>query len=161
MIKKVLFLTLCAFSITALADRPDHAGGGKRKHKDREEYSRERDWDDDDDYRRRNSYGSSPSITFNFGSRDADIVRDYYGSGRNCPPGLAKKGNGCMPPGQAKKWAKGRQLPRDVRYNDVPYDLRVRLPIPPAGHKYVQVAGDILLLAIGTNMVVDALESLF
>jgi TolA-binding protein len=30
--------------------------------------------------------------------------RDYqYGNGRNCPPGLAKKDNGCMPPGQAKK----------------------------------------------------------
>lgn len=29
---------------------------------------------------------------------------DYqYGNGRNCPPGLAKKNNGCMPPGQAKK----------------------------------------------------------
>lgn len=30
--------------------------------------------------------------------------RDYdYGNGRDCPPGLAKKNNGCMPPGQARK----------------------------------------------------------
>lgn len=28
---------------------------------------------------------------------------DRYENGRNCPPGLAKKHNGCMPPGQAKK----------------------------------------------------------
>ena len=25
---------------------------------------------------------------------------DRYGNGRDCPPGLAKKNNGCMPPGQ-------------------------------------------------------------
>lgn len=39
------------------------------------------------------------------------IVRDgfdevrptYAGYGPNCPPGLARKGNGCLPPGQAKK----------------------------------------------------------
>lgn len=31
-----------------------------------------------------------------------DRVR-YVGSGRSCPPGLAKKGNGCLPPGQARK----------------------------------------------------------
>jgi len=27
----------------------------------------------------------------------------YAGAGRDCPPGLAKKHNGCLPPGQAKK----------------------------------------------------------
>ena len=32
--------------------------------------------------------------------RDDD---DDYGNGRFCPPGLAKKNNGCLPPGQAKK----------------------------------------------------------
>jgi hypothetical protein len=31
----------------------------------------------------------------------------------HCPPGLAKKHNGCMPPGQAKKWQIGHQLPRE------------------------------------------------
>jgi hypothetical protein len=31
-----------------------------------------------------------------------DGVR-YVGYGRSCPPGLAKKGNGCLPPGQARK----------------------------------------------------------
>jgi hypothetical protein len=25
------------------------------------------------------------------------------GAGKDCPPGLAKKDNGCLPPGQAKK----------------------------------------------------------
>jgi hypothetical protein len=30
----------------------------------------------------------------------------------------------------------------------------------PVGHKYVQVAGDILLIAVGTKMVVDGINGL-
>jgi len=90
-------------------------------------------------------------------------VREYYEQeyrGGRCPPGLAKKNNGCMPPGQAKKWSKGRPLPRDVVYYDVPPQLVVRLGAPPSGHKYVRVASDILLIAVGTAMVVDAIGDL-
>jgi len=36
----------------------------------------------------------------------------------------------------------------------------VQLGAPPAGHRYVRVANDILLIAIGTSMVVDAIEDL-
>ena len=37
--------------------------------------------------------------------------------GRGCPPGLAKKHNGCMPPGQAKKYySRGERIPGDWRY---------------------------------------------
>lgn len=103
------------------------------------------------------------SVEFRFGEQERYVVRDYYGAqarGGKCPPGLAKKGNGCMPPGQAKKWAMGRPLPRDVVYHDLPYDLMVRLPVPPAGHRYVQVAGDVLLIAVGTSMVVDAMQDI-
>ena len=39
---------------------------------------------------------------------------DEYRGGKRCPPGLAKKHNGCMPPGQAKKWQMGRPLPPEV-----------------------------------------------
>ena len=54
---------------------------------------------------------------------DRAIVYQYYRSeysaGR-CPPGLAKKGNGCLPPGQAKKqqqlWVIGQPLPPAVVY---------------------------------------------
>ncbi len=38
----------------------------------------------------------------------------YSGYDRSCPPGLAKKGNGCLPPGQAKKrFARGQRIDRD------------------------------------------------
>jgi Ni/Co efflux regulator RcnB len=82
------------------------------------------------------------------------LVRDYYADhyrGRRCPPGLAKKHNGCLPPGQAKKWRVGRPLPRDVIYYEVPQPLVVQIGLPPVGHRYVRVAGDILLIAIGTG----------
>ena len=54
----------------------------------------------------------------------------------------------------------GRPLPRDVILYDVPPPLLVRLPPPRAGHRYVRVAGDILMIAIGTALVVDAITDL-
>jgi len=63
-------------------------------------------------------------------------------------------------PGQAKKWQVGRPLPRDVIYYEVPNSLVVQIGVPPSGHRYVRVAGDILMIAIGTGMIVDAIENL-
>jgi Ni/Co efflux regulator RcnB len=91
------------------------------------------------------------------------MVRDYYGkqfSRGRCPPGLAKKENGCMPPGQERRWQVGHPLPRDVVYYSVPQPLVVQIGRPPSGYRYVRVAGDILLMAIGTGMVVDAIQDL-
>ncbi|RZL05866.1 MAG: hypothetical protein EOP40_18990, partial [Rubrivivax sp.] len=84
---------------------------------------------------------------------------EQFRSGR-CPPGLAKKNNGCLPPGQAKKYAIGQPLPAGVVYYAVPAPVMVQLGTPPAGHKYVRVATDILLIAIGTGMVIDAIQDL-
>jgi len=96
-----------------------------------------------------------------FGDRHRVLVTEYYGqqfrSGR-CPPGLAKKHNGCMPPGQAKKWQTGQYLPREVVYYSVPQSLVVEFGPPPSGHRYVRVGADILLIAIGSRLIVDALS---
>ena len=48
-----------------------------------------------------------------------------------CPPRLAKKDNGCMPPGQAKKlYNIGQRWPGNYgnawNFNQIPYDLRSR-----------------------------------
>ncbi len=106
---------------------------------------------------------SGPQVNVFLNDRQRSIIRDFYrGEFKrgHCPPGLAKKNNGCMPPGQAKKWARGKRLPGDVHYHDLPRDLLDRLGRAPEGHKYVRVAADILLLAVGTSMVVDAVEDL-
>jgi Ni/Co efflux regulator RcnB len=52
-------------------------------------------------------------------------------------------------------------LPRAVVYYDVPAPLLLELPPPPHGHRYVRVAGDILLITIGTGMVIDAIQDIF
>ena len=112
----------------------------------------------------RDSGQGGVSVSFNFGSAETRIVRDYYGgqvAKGKCPPGLAKKGNGCQPPGQAKQWQKGRALGSDVRYYDIPNELRIRLPAPPLNHKYVQLGTDLLLIAVGTAIVVDAIDGIF
>lgn len=98
-----------------------------------------------------------------FTVEDRRAIRGYYGGqarAGKCPPGLAKKSNGCVPPGQAKKWTMGRPLPSEIAYYDLPQDLLVRLPPPPTGHRYVQVASDILMIAVGSSMVVDAIQDI-
>lgn len=98
-----------------------------------------------------------------FNDTQRTAVRTYYGEqyrAGNCPPGLAKKNNGCMPPGQARKWNVGRTLPRDVVYYSVPQSVIVDLGVPPSGQRYVRVGSDILLLATGTRMVIDAIQNL-
>ena len=98
-----------------------------------------------------------------FDDHDRQVVRVYYveqGRAGHCPPGLAKKKNGCMPPGKAKKYYVGQPLPAQVVYYPVPQPVLVQLPPPPPQHKYVRVAGDILLIAVGTSMVVDAIGDL-
>jgi hypothetical protein len=88
-------------------------------------------------------------------------VQAYGGEAvRSCPPGLAKKNNGCMPPGQAKKYQLGQPLPSSVVYYPVPGAILVQLPPAPVGHKYVRVAADILLIAVGSSMVIDAISDL-
>jgi Ni/Co efflux regulator RcnB len=65
-----------------------------------------------------------------------------------------------MPPGQARKWHVGQPLPRDVVYYSVPQPLVLQIGQPPSGYRYVRVASDILMIAIGSGMVVDAIQDL-
>ncbi len=98
-----------------------------------------------------------------FNDEQRHVARDYYEPrwrAGKCPPGLAKKGHGCRPPGHAKHWHRGQPLPRHVVYYPVPASVQVRLGTPPADHKFVRVAADILLIAVGTGMVIDAIEDL-
>jgi len=98
-----------------------------------------------------------------FGDHERMVVREYYAREfrpEHCPPGLAKKHNGCLPPGQARKWVVGRPIPREVIVQEVPPALVVKIGPPPAGYRYARVANDILLLAVGTGLVVDAIQDL-
>jgi len=138
----------------AYADKPSWAGGDggdrhERKNDRRERSDRER--------------GEREHERRGFDARSRERVHEYYAREMkrgHCPPGLKKKHNGCVPPGQAKKWRVGQRLPKDVVYHDVPAQVRVEIGVPPSGYRYVQVANDILMIAAGTGMVVDAINDL-
>jgi hypothetical protein len=98
-----------------------------------------------------------------FSEQNRISIHEYYAGqfrSGHCPPGLAKKGNGCMPPGQAKKWKIGQPLPREVVFHDLPPEVLVYLGPAPSRHRFVRVAQDILLIAAGTGMVVVAIEDI-
>ncbi|HKU99032.1 MAG TPA: hypothetical protein VJR58_27315 [Vineibacter sp.] len=104
-----------------------------------------------------------PTVTVTISPRDQFTIRQYFGqqfSSGHCPPGLAKKNNGCLPPGQAKKWGMGRPLPGGLPYYPLPGDLLARLLPPPAGYQYIRIANDVLLMATGSRMIVDAVSDL-
>lgn len=144
------------------SSKGDGGKGGKNERSDRRDDNKG-DRRNDNEGSHRDRDGDSGAKRGHFESRQQVIVRDYYGEqfrGGRCPPGLAKKHNGCMPPGQAKKWKVGQHLPRDVIYYSVPQALVVQIGQPPSGHRYVRVDSDILMLVIGTGMVVDAIQNL-
>ena len=151
--KQLVFCVLgAALAMPVHADKPDWAGKGKG-HNER---------DEDRDHGR--DRGRDERSGAHFRDEHRVAVREYYEhefqGGKRCPPGLAKKHNGCMPPGQARKWHMGQPLPRDVVYYSVPPELQVRIGVPPAGYKYVRVASDILMIAAGTGIVADAIQDL-
>ncbi len=140
----------------AWANKPEWAGQGKGgKHGERHEGK---------DGKHGGPATAAPvTIGGYFAEPQREAARRYYGAQfqrGKCPPGLAKKNNGCLPPGQARKWGIGQPLPRDVVYYPVPQAVVVQLGAPPAGYKYVRVAADILLIAVGTMLVVDAIQDL-
>ena len=97
-------------------------------------------------------------------AQDRAIVYQYYRteySAGRCPPGLAKKGNGCLPPGQAKKlWVVGQPLPPAVIYEPVPRAVVQQLaPVPP-GYDYVRVDNDVLLMDMTNRMVADVVNDI-
>ena len=158
-----LFALAIAFSLSFVsasvsADREGNHKGGKNGHLQGKKWNKAK--------------GSrSPHSTIlegaypvrGFDERQRHLIHDYFAprfqSGR-CPPGLAKKYNGCMPPGQAKKWRIGYPLPRDVIFHPLPSHLIGQLGVPGPGYRYVRVAVDVLLIAVGTGLVIDAIHGL-
>lgn len=88
------------------------------------------------------------------------FYRTEYVSGR-CPPGLARKENGCLPPGQARRaWALGMALPPTVTFYPLPGGLVAQLTLAPEGYQYVRIDNDIVLMALGTRLVVEPVGSI-
>jgi hypothetical protein len=85
-----------------------------------------------------------------------------YGIG-GCPPGLAKKHNGCMPPGQAKKlyrgqrWQSGYGSP--YAYRQIPYDLRQQYDLSPR-YRYYYENGTIYAVNPRTMLIAQVISAI-
>lgn len=165
-----LALLLCGLLAAgpALADK--HGGHGHGDHGDRQEYG-DRGGDERGHGHGKHGggdHGDHGGRNWHEGDRyfnddNRAYLNSYYAteySHGRCPPGLAKKHNGCMPPGHARQWAVGQPLPRGVIYAPLPAAVVTRIGPPPSGYRYVQVAGDVLMIAVGTSMVMDAIQDL-
>ncbi|PPD33164.1 MAG: hypothetical protein CTY19_08840 [Methylomonas sp.] len=156
----IVLLTLVWVSVSVKAERPDNVGNEKHKqHAKHEKLSKKHTHEVDE----HTSSQSKSDYQSYFNEQHRSVIREFYANEirrGDCPPGLAKKQNGCLPPGQAKRWKLGQILPRDVRYHHLPDSVIGQMGYPPAGYRFVRVDSDILMLSVGTGLVVDAMSNL-
>jgi len=150
--RRLAALAVVSLIASGPAFAKDH-GKGHGKDKDEEKH---------EDKHGKHREDIRPGTYFNDQQRAG--VRQYYvreyGDGRRCPPGLAKKHNGCMPPGQARKWAVGQPVPRGVTVYTVPQPVIVQLPPAPYGYRYSRIGNDIVLVQIQNNLIIDIIQGL-
>ena len=99
-----------------------------------------------------------------FSDQQRILVREYYtttySNSKRCPPGLAKKNNGCMPPGQVQDLVLGQPVPRNVTVYQVAQPVIRKLPPAPVGYRYERIGGDIVLVQQENNIIVDVIKGL-
>jgi hypothetical protein len=82
---------------------------------------------------------------------------------RACPPGLAKKHNGCLPPGQARRlFNLGQRVPTSYNFNDyddIPLALRDRYQIP-SGQDYIYRDQSVYVVDPRTRLVTKIIDLL-
>lgn len=93
---------------------------------------------------------------------DGDDRFDRDGGHRHgCPPGLAKKHNGCLPPGQA--WRIGQRAPwnsdRYVDYNSLPSYYRDRYP-DTSGYRYYYEGNRVYAVDPATRLIRSIIDIL-
>lgn len=155
-----LLLTSPAFSKGKEEDDNGH-GNGKHAQKFEEKHDK-REAKEHKKAEKRERKDIQPGTYFN--DQQRTVVREYYvqnyANGKKCPPGLAKKNNGCMPPGQGGQWVVGQPVPRGVTIYAVPQPVILQLPPAPYGYRYARIGGDIVLVQQQNNLIVDIIQGL-
>lgn len=160
----VMAAVLASLALSAApAFAKDHGNGhgnGNGKGQDKQE---ERAEGRGDGANRGERHEVKPGAYFN--ERQRELAHrsyvEHYGNAKRCPPGLAKKNNGCLPPGQARRWSVGEPIPSGVVLYPVPQPVLVQLPPPPIGYRYSRAGGDVVLIRINGNVVADVLLNIF
>jgi hypothetical protein len=118
------------------ADKPEHAGKGKKEKKHKKQKHNKK-----------------------LSSKDTDRIHNYY---KGLPPGLQKKmrRGGQLPPGWQKKVNVGQALPYEylMYARPVPYELSSQLTAGPIGTKLLQLVDRVVRVEVGTNMVLEAIQ---
>ena len=99
-----------------------------------------------------------------FNDQQRTSAREYYTTtykdGKRCPPGLAKKKNGCLPPGQVRNLDVGQPVPTNVTVYSVAQPVIRMLPPAPIGYRYSRIGNDIVLIQQQNNVIVDIIQGL-
>lgn len=152
---------LMAGAAIAKKDGDDHEKGGKhsQKHEDKAEKRAEKS---EKKAEKREREEIKQGAYFN--DQQRTLVRQYYtttySNAKRCPPGLAKKNNGCLPPGQAQDLVVGQPVPKNVTVYQVAQPVIRKLPAAPAGYRYERIGGDIVLVQQENNIIVDIIKGL-
>lgn len=85
-----------------------------------------------------------PGFATFFSSRDQELVRRYY----DATPASAGD----------PKWKIGERVPERSALTGVPRDVRTALPVLPPGYQYVQLDGEVVLVAVQSRVVVDGVS---
>ena len=166
--QRILATTIAALCIAGPGFAKDDDGHGKgNKHGDKHAEKAERKADKREDKQEKHAakrQREDIKAGAYFNEQQRSQARQYYsqryGAGRACPPGLAKKNNGCLPPGQARHWAVGQPIPRNVTVYAVPQPLVVQLPPAPYGYRYARLGNDIVLVQQQNNLIIDIIAGL-
>ena len=156
---------LMAGSAIAKKDGDDNEKGGN-KHGQKQEDKREKRQDKaekrEDKAEKRQREDIKQGAYFNDQQRTS-AHRYYtttYKDGKRCPPGLAKKNNGCLPPGQVRNWTVGQPVPTNVTFYSVDQPVIRMLPPAPVGYRYARLGNDIVLVQQQNNIIVDIIQGL-
>jgi hypothetical protein len=148
MIRRFLFTVLSIMLVTSVGAVAQGQGHGRG-------HGQNADVDD-----RNQAVSVHGSIVF--GSRDRDIIRDYYsGRNSNLPPGLAKRG-GNLPPGLQKQLDRNGTLPPGLqkRLTPFPEDLERRLPRLPDIYRRGSIGGSVVIIDRRTQRIMDVIHDI-
>jgi hypothetical protein len=141
----------------AQADKPSWAGHGHGNGNSHEVSDEGNGKGDDQGENEEHHHGKHHHDEVKLVEHDRVVIREYIGHHRDkwCPPGLAKKHNGCMPPGQLK-YKVGETIPTTVHYTLVPRTVvRTWAPLPP-DEIYVRTGGDVYVMDKTSRTILDA-----
>jgi hypothetical protein len=99
-----------------------------------------------------------PTLNMVVSQRDRDAALGYYrdevAAGR-CPAPLVRKDKACVAPAPTpmKAWKLDQPLADGVKTDAPPPGLIAKLSPSPAGHQYMRVGNDLLIIGIGTRNV--------